>query len=120
MTVGTELLGNIFDVLIHNNSKEKTIRRLYCESGHPAAKAYGFVNGTTRAKLELIIPKCKDCKHQKLRHTTMVLVFEELARLNESNLLGELHRQIGGPAKYASNLCCKKTQEMIQEKGSFK
>ncbi len=117
MTVGTELLGNIFDVLIHNNSKQKILRRLYCESGQPARKAYRFANDSVKAELDKTIPKCKDCKHDRLRHVTMVLVFEELAKLKQSDLLKELYVQIGGPSLKAYNLCNKKTQNAIQKMG---
>ena len=115
--LGTNLLVKIFDAFAIHNTQQKTFRRLYCESGQAGIKSYRFVNESTRTKLEQIIPKCKDCKHHKLRHVTMVLIFEELVNLKELELLKESYTQIGGPSKYAYKLCNKKTQRTIQKLG---
>ncbi len=120
MSVGTNLLVRVFETFAANDTKLKTVRRLYCESGQAAAKSYRFANDSVRTKLDRIIPRCKDCKHDKLRHVTMVLVFEELARLEETELLQEFYGRIGGPATQAYRLCDKKTQKAIRSQIAVK
>jgi len=115
MTAGTELLVKVFEAFTVHNTPQKTFRRLFCESGQAAAKAYRFVNDSTKKRLDEIIPKCKDCKHNKLKSSTMVLVFEELAKNNHLKLLQELYIQIGGASKNAYKICNKKTQNTIQK-----
>ena len=109
------MLAKIFDTLARHNSKQRIFRLLYGESGQAGIKSYRFVNDTTREKLDKIIPKYQDSKYSKLRHVTMVLLFEELTKLDELELLKELYTQIGGPSKYAYKLCNRKTQYTIQK-----
>ncbi len=115
--IGTNLLVKIFEMFAKSNTKPKIFRRLFCESGHPARKAYRFVNGSTRKRLDDIVPKCKDCKHDKLQPMTAVLVFNELAKNNCLGLLEQLYIKIGGPSKKAYKFCNKKTQNKIQKLG---
>lgn len=117
MSAGTNLLVQVFETFTALDTKQKIFRRLYCESGQAAIKSYRYVNESTQKRLDEIIPKCKDYKHDKLRHVTMVLVFEELARLQELELLKEMYVQIGGSSKYAYKLCNQKTQSVIQKLG---
>lgn len=114
MSVGTNLLVQIFETFDTRNTSQKIFRRLFCESGQAARKSHMFANDSTKSKLEQIIPKCRDCKHQKLKTSTIVLVFEELAKLQEPELLKETYIQIGGPSKRAYAVCNKKTQHVIQ------
>ena len=117
MSAGANLLVQIFESFAENNTKPKTMRRLYCESGQAAIKSYRYVNESTQKRLDEIIPKCKDCKHSKLRTITIVLVFEELAKNNESELIRDLYLQIGGPARKAYLVCNQRTQSAIQKLG---
>ena len=113
MTVGTNLLVRVFEAFSRHGTSQKVFRRLYCESGHPARKAYGFVNDSARKRMDEVIPMCND-KHLRLQTSTNVLILDELARINEFELLREMYFQIGGPAKHASKLCSKRTQYVIQ------
>jgi hypothetical protein len=117
MTVGTDLLVQIFEAFTIHNTPQKIMRRLYCESGHPARKAYGFVDILTKQRLGEIIPKCRHCRHSKLQHRTIVLLFEELTKINKPVLLKEMYIQIGGPSRKAYLLCNQKTQSAIQKLG---
>jgi len=117
MSTGTNLLVRIFESFAENNTKPKTMRRLYCESGQAGIKAYRFVNYTTKKRLDEIIPKCKDCKHYTIKSSTAILVFEELTDNNCFNLLKEMYTQMGGTSKHAYKLCNKKTQHVIQKMG---
>lgn len=110
----TNLLVKIFEVLEKNKSKEKISRRLYCESGQAGIKSHKFVNYTTKAKLEQIIPKCRDCKHNKLQVMTVVLAFNELVKTNNITLFWELYRSVGQIRKTAYKLCNQKTQKIIR------
>jgi len=117
MSVGTNLLVQVFEVFAKNKSKEKISRRLYCESGQAAIKSYRFVNDSTREILDQIIPKCKEYKHDKLRTITLVLTFEELTKLKEPELLKEMYVNVGGPSREAYLVCNQKTQSAIQRLG---
>jgi hypothetical protein len=115
--IGTNLLVQIFDVLVLHHCKEKIIRRLYCESDQAGIKSYRFVNDSTRGVLDQIIPKCAEYTYERPRIITMVLTFEELAKLQELHLLKDTYVQTGGVAKKAYNVCNKKTQTAIQRLG---
>ena len=117
MSVGTELLVKVFEIFTKDNTPQKTFRRLYCESGQAARKAYRYADESTQKRLDEIIPKCKDCKYSKIRPRTIVLVFEELAKNNESELMYNLYLQIGGPARKAYLFCNQETQSAIQRLG---
>ena len=117
MSLGTTLLTQIFDVFIANNSEEKIYRRLYCESGQAANKSRMFVKDTTREKLIEIIPKCKTCTRKKLATYTIVIVFNELSRLGELEMLKKAYMQIGGPSNRAYDKCHVLTQKAIQRLG---
>ena len=117
MSVGTELLVKVFEAFTTHNTPQKIFRRLFCESGQSAVKAYRYANNNTKQNLDEIIPKCKDCKHSKIQPRTIVLVFEELAKNNELELLRELYIQIGGPSRKAYLFCNQKTQSAIQRLG---
>jgi len=108
MSAGTNLLVKVFEAFAALNTQQKTFRRLYCESGQAARKAYRYVNESTQKRLDEIMPKCKDCKYSKIRPRTIVLVFEELAKNNESELMYNLYLQIGGPARKAYCFATKK------------
>ena len=112
MALGTNLLCKIFDHLAENDSKQRLIRRLYCESGQPAKKAHGFVKKGTQEKLDKIIPKCKDCK-KKLQSRTMVMILEELTKNSEYELLKEFYRALEGPGKKAYKLANSQTQDAL-------
>ena len=114
MSVGTELLVKVFEAFTKDSTPQKIFRRLYCESGQAAKKAHRYANNNTKQNLDEIIPKCKDCKHSKIQPRTIVLVFEELAKNNELELLRELYIQIGGPSRKAYLFCNQKTQSAIQ------
>ncbi len=119
--IGTNLLVQIFEVLVLHHCKEKIIRRLYCESGQAGIKSYRFVNDSTKKILDEIIPKCKECKHGKIRHVTMVLIFEELVKLKETELLKETYHQMDEKhVNIAYSLCNKKTQNTISNLGLYK
>lgn len=117
MSVGTNLLVQVFETFTILDTKQKIFRRLYCESGQAAIKSYRYVNESTQKRLDGIIPKCKDCKHSKIRTVTIILVFEELAKHNKLELMYNLYLQIGGPARKAYLLCNQKTQSAIQKLG---
>ena len=117
MSVGTKLLVKVFEIFTKDNTSHKIFRRLYCESGQAAKKAYRYANNNTKQNLDEIIPKCKDCKHSKIQPRTIVLVFEELTKNNHLKLLYELYVQIGGPSRKAYRLCNQKTQSTIQKIG---
>lgn len=117
MSTGTNLLVQVFETFTVLDTKQKIFRRLYCESGQAAIKSYRYVNESTQKRLDEIIPKCKDCKHSKLRTITLVLVFEELARNNKLELIRDLYLQIGGSARKAYLVCNQKTQSVIQRLG---
>ncbi len=116
-SVGTNILVKIFEAFTKHNTQQKTFRRLYCELGQTAIKSYMYVNESTQKILDEVIPKCKDCKHSELRTITIRLVFEELAKYNESELIRDLYLQIGGPARKAYLVCNQKTQSVIQRLG---
>jgi|SaaInlStandDraft_5_1057022.scaffolds.fasta_scaffold121392_2 hypothetical protein len=117
MTVGTNLLVQIFETLAKHDSKEKILRRLYCETGQTGIKSYRFVNDETQEILDAIIPKCQEYKQNNPKPSTIVLVFEELANLKKLDILKETYLKMDGPAKYAYRLCNKKTQHTIQKLG---
>jgi len=117
MSAGTNLLVKVFEAFTALNTQQKTFRRLYCESGQAARKAYRYADKSTQKRLDEIIPKCIDCKHSKIRPRTIVLVFEELAKNNESELMYNLYLQIGGPARKAYLFCNQETQSAIQRLG---
>jgi len=107
----------VFEALTKDNTPQKTFRRLFCESGQAGIKAYKYANNNTKQNLDEIIPKCKDCKHSKIQPRTIVLLFEEMVKNNEPELLRELYIQIGGPSRKAYLFCNKKTQSAIQKLG---
>ncbi len=117
MSAGTNLLVQVFETFTVLDTKQKIFRRLYCESGQAAIKSYRYANKSTQKRLDEVIPKCKDCKHSKLRTITIVLVFEELAKNNELERMYNLYLQIGGPARKAYLLCNQQTQSAIQKLG---
>jgi len=117
MSVGTELLVKVFEAFTKDSTPQKIFRRLYCESGQAARKAYRYTDRKTRKRLDEIMPKCNGCKHHKLQSRTVILVFEELARNNHLELLKELYIQLGGPARKVYRLCDQKTQSTIQKIG---
>jgi hypothetical protein len=91
MTAGTELLVNVFEAFTIHHTPQRTFRRLLCESGQAGMKSYQYVNESTKAQLDGIIPKCKNCKHSKIQTRTIVMTFEELAKNNESELLKKMY-----------------------------
>lgn len=117
MTTGTNLLVKVFEAFTIHNTHNRTFRRLFCETGQSAKKAYMYVNNSTKKQLDGIIPKCRDCKYHKPQPRTIGLVFEELSKHNESELLEELYIQIGGPSRKAYLFCNQKTQSAIQRLG---
>ena len=120
MCVGTDLLVHVFETFAAYHTPQKTFRRLYCESGQAAKKAYRYANNNTKQNLDEIIPKCKDCKHSKIQPRTIVLVFEELTKIKEPELLKEMYVNIGGPSRNAYLVCNKKTQRIIQKLELYK
>ncbi len=110
--VGTNALAKTFEALDRHDSHMRTFRRLYCESGQTARKAYMFVNSSTKTRIEKIMKKCESCKYTKLQPRTIVLVYEALAAKGEIEVLAELCRQIS--SKKAYRLCNKRTQRTIQ------
>lgn len=117
MSVGTDLLVQVFEAFTTHNTHRRTIRRLFCESGQAAIKSHRFVNDDTKNTIKQIMPKCKDCKHSKLQPRTTVLVFEEFVRIGKPELLKELYIQIGWPSRKAYLFCNQKTQSAIQRLG---
>ena len=86
MTVGTELLVKIFETFAEHQTHNRTFRRLFCESGQAAIKAYRYSNESTQKVLDAIIPKCKYCKHHKLQTRTIVMAF---GNVHPFSLFGE-------------------------------
>jgi len=119
MSIGANLLVNIFEAFAENDTAQKTMRRLYCESGQAGVKAYRFVNDTTKKRLDEIIPKCECCKHSKLQTMTAVLVYNELAKNDCLDLLKEMYIQIRGKSNKAYRFCNKTTQNKIQKLGLY-
>ena len=117
MTVGTNLLVKIFETFAEHNTNNRTLRRLFCESGQAAMKSYRYSNTDMQKILDDIIPKCIDCKHHKLQTRTIVLAFEELVKINQLELLKELYIQIEGSSRKAYLKCNQKTQSAIQRLG---
>lgn len=117
MTVGTDLLVKVFEVFTIHNTSQRVFRRLFCESGQAGVKSYQYVNQSTKIQLGKIIPKCIDCKHSKIQTRSIVMTFEDLAKINQLELLKELYNQIGGPSRKAYLLCNQTTQSAIQKLG---
>jgi len=117
MSAGTNLLVQILESFAEYGTPQKTMRRLYCESGQAGVKAYRYVNNSTRDRLDEIIPKCKDCKHDTIQVMTVVLVYNELVKNNRLDLLRTLYIQIRGISKKAYKFCNKTTQNRIQKLG---
>ena len=55
MSAGTKLLVKIFEAFTTHNTPQKIIRRLFCESGQAAVKAYRYANNNTKQNLDEII-----------------------------------------------------------------
>lgn len=117
MSAGTNLLVQILESFTEYDTPQKTMRRLYCESGQAGVKAYRYVNNITRDRLDEIVQQYEHYKYSKIKSSTTVLVFEELVDNNCLDLLKEMYIQIGGPSKNAYTLCNKKTQNAIQKIG---
>ena len=120
MCVGTDLLVHVFETFAAHHTPQKTFRRLFCESGQAAIKAYRYANNNTKQKLDEIIPKCSDCQKPRMKTRTIVLVFEELTKIKEPELLKEMYVNIGGPSRNAYLVCNKKTQRIIQKLELYK
>ena len=55
-----------------------------------------------------------------MKTSTIVLVFEELTKIKELELLKEMYVNIGGPSRNAYLVCNKKTQRIIQKLELYK
>ena len=118
MTVGTNLLVQVFEGMTSQNTKQKIVRRLYCESGSTAIKAYRYCSDNVRDILDgIIIPHSSN---SKLQTRTAVMVLEELARINKPELLREMYHSMGGPSAKAYKFCNNTTQKAIQDTGLVK
>ena len=56
----------------------------------------------------------------RMKTSTIVLVFEELTKIKEPELLKEMYVNIGGPSRNAYLVCNKKTQRIIQKLELYK
>ena len=117
MSVGTDLLVSVFEAFAIHDTRQRTFRRLFCESGQAAIKSHRFANDSAKSRMDDAIIHLDTCKYTKLQPRTIVMVFEELTRIKELALLYKMYIHIGGPARKAYRFCNQKTQSAIQSLG---
>ena len=117
MSVGTNLLVQVLEAFARHNPSQRTFRRLYCEAGQVGTKAYQYVNDPTKRMIDEISSKCNCSSRPRFKTSTVVMVFEDLAKVKEYELLAQMYVHNGGPSRQAYNVCNERTRNIIQKLG---
>lgn len=117
MAIGTMLIASIFDAMVANDTHQRTIRRLYCESGPAGRKAVEYVRPKTREVLIDLAKKCSGVSQYNITKRTKIMVLDTIADTGNKELLAETVASMDDArSKYAIH-CKQRTQDMMRSMG---
>ena len=115
MTLGTQLVTEILEVLQSNDITDRRFRRLLCETGNTGRKAWRFVNEDTKSLIEEITKKHDYGSNYNVSSRTFSMLFETLSDLKQDRLIRLVHTYGDNNAKKSIRYCKPQTLAYIRK-----